>query len=234
MSHMKHFPRNGSEFLAIVAFFRDELELEGEMEKEDRRVARTRRLLKAALIELIDEQPYEQITIRDITDRADIGYATFFRHYDGVDDLMLEIFTGIVEEIESLPDKHGEDLFEQEGYLLFEHVSKNQSLYRGILDSHTFTRKLRNHIRNIVRKHLDGHAEEISSSPIPIEIAAQHMVSSLLGLIDWWLTEDAPYSLERMAMIYDRLIIQATWHALRYEAPDESKTESEKGYGTGV
>lgn len=204
------------------------------MEKEDRRVARTRRLLKAALIELIDEQPYEQITIRDITDRADIGYATFFRHYDGVDDLMLEIFTGIVEEIESLPDKHGEDLFEQEGYLLFEHVSKNQSLYRGILDSHTFTRKLRNHIRNIVRKHLDGHAEEISSSPIPIEIAAQHMVSSLLGLIDWWLTEDAPYSLERMAMIYDRLIIQATWHALRYEAPDESKTESEKGYGTGV
>jgi AcrR family transcriptional regulator len=154
------------------------------MEKEDRRVARTRRLLKAALIELIDEQPYEQITIRDITDRADIGYATFFRHYDGVDDLMLEIFTGIVEEIESLPDKHGEDLF---------------------------------HIRNIVRKHLDSHAEEISTSPIPIEIAAQHMVSSLLGLIDWWLAEDAPYSLERMAMIYDRLIIQATWHALRQE-----------------
>lgn len=197
------------------------------MEKEDRRVARTRRLLKAALIELIDEQPYEQITIRDITDRADIGYATFFRHYDGVDDLMLEIFTGIIEELESLPDKHGEDYFEQEGYLLFEHVSKNRSLYRGILDSHTFTRKLRDHIRNTVQKHLDDHAEEISSSPIPIEIAAQHMVSSLLGLIDWWLAEDAPYSLERMAMIYDRLIIQATWQALRKKEQLDSQKNSD-------
>jgi AcrR family transcriptional regulator len=189
--------------------------LEVMMEKEDRRVARTRRLLKAALIEVIDEQAYEKITIRDITDRADIGYATFFRHYDGVDGLMLEIFTGIIEEIESLPETHGEDYFEQEGYQLFEHVAKNRSLYRGILDSHTFTRKLRDHIRTTVRKHIDSHAEEISSSEIPIDVAAQHMVSSLLGLIDWWLAEDIPYPIERMAMIYDRLIIQATWDVLR-------------------
>lgn len=184
------------------------------MDKEDRRVSRTRRLLKAALIELIDGQPYERITIRDVTDRADIGYATFFRHYDGVDDLMLEIFSGIIEELESLPDKHGEDYFEQEGYLLFEHVANNSSLYRGILSSHAFTRKLRDHIKSTVHSHLNHHGDEIPSDGIPIEIAAQHMVASTLGLIDWWLENQAPYSVERMAMIYDRLIIQATWHAL--------------------
>jgi AcrR family transcriptional regulator len=211
------FPKKWLSILDKIADYMAEpvKKLEVMMEKEDRRIARTRRLLKAALIELIDEQAYEKITIRDITDRADIGYATFFRHYDGVDDLMLEIFSGIIEEIESLPETHGEGYFEQEGYLLFEHVAKNRSLYRGILDSYTFAGKLRDHIRNTVRKHIDSHAEEISSSEIPIDIAAQHMVSSLLGLIDWWLTENAPYSLERMAMIYDRLIIQATWDVLR-------------------
>jgi AcrR family transcriptional regulator len=184
------------------------------MEKEDRRVSRTRRLLREALIELIEEKPYETITIRDVTDRADIGYATFFRHYDGVDDLMLEIFSRIIEELESLPDKHGEEYFEQEGYQLFEHVSANQFLYRGILGSHTFTRKLRDHIKGIVQGHLDEHADEVSASTIPIEVAAQHMTSSILGLIDWWLEEGAPYSSERMARIYDRLIVQATWDAL--------------------
>jgi AcrR family transcriptional regulator len=211
------FPQKWLSILDKIADYMAEpvKKLEVMMEKEDRRIARTRRLLKAALIELIDEQAYEKITIRDITDRADIGYATFFRHYDGVDDLMLEIFSGIIEELESLPGTHGEDYFEQEGYQLFEHVAKNRSLYRGILDSHTFTRKLQVHIRNNVQKHLDSHAEEITSPQIPMEIAAQHMVSSLLGLIDWWLTENAPYSLERMAMIYDRLIIQATWDVLR-------------------
>ena len=81
------------------------------MNDEDRRVTRTRRLLKQALVDLTSEQTFETITLRDITDRADIGYATFFRHYDGKDELMLEIFTGIIEELESQggPDAPNEE-----------------------------------------------------------------------------------------------------------------------------
>ena len=48
--------------------------------KEDRRVTRTRKLLTEALISLSLEKGYEAVTIRDITDRAGVGYATFFRH----------------------------------------------------------------------------------------------------------------------------------------------------------
>jgi AcrR family transcriptional regulator len=185
-----------------------------EMNIEDRRVLRTRRLLRQALIELTGEKTFEQITIREVTDRADIGYATFFRHYDGVDDLMLEIFTGIIEELESLPEKHGEEYFEQEGYLLFEHVSENSALYRSILDSHNFSRQLRDHVKGMVQGHLDNHAHQITSTTIPIEVAAQHMVSSLMGLIDWWLAEEQPYSVEQMALIYQRLVVEGTWNAL--------------------
>jgi AcrR family transcriptional regulator len=181
---------------------------------DDRRVLRTRRLLKQALIELTAEKTYEEITIRDITDQADIGYATFFRHYDGKDDLMLEIFTETIEEIESLPAEHGERYFEQEGYLLFAHVSENQSLYRSILDSQNFTRKFRQHTKKMVQVHMEAHVQNISTPSFPVEIAAQHMVSSLVGLIDWWLEDDLSTEIERMAMIYERLIIQATWHAL--------------------
>jgi len=189
------------------------------MHNKDRRVVRTRRLLKQALVDLTSERDYEKITIRDITDRADIGYATFFRHYYGKDDLMLEILTNIITELESLSDKHGEKYFEQEGYLIFEHVSKNRPLYRSILDSHTFTKKLREHLKKMVQTHLSSHAQQISQPAIPIEIAAQHMVSSLLGLIDWWINQKQPYSIDQMATIYERLIIQATWHALGKDNP---------------
>jgi AcrR family transcriptional regulator len=184
------------------------------MHSEDRRVLRTRRLLRAALVELTGESTFEDITIRNITDRADIGYATFFRHYDGKDDLMLEIFTDIIAELESLPGKHGEQYFEREGYLLFKHVAENSALYRSILDSLTFSRRLREHVKKIVQRHLDQHAGQITSTTIPIEVAAQHMVSSMLGLIDWWLAQGQPYSIDRMALIYDQLIMQATWYAL--------------------
>jgi AcrR family transcriptional regulator len=184
------------------------------MNTDDRRVLRTKRLLKQALIELTNEKSYEEITIRDITDQADIGYATFFRHYDGKDDLMLEIFTETIDEIESLPAEHGDRYFEQEGFLLFEHVSENQSLYRSIFDSQNFTRKFREHTKQMVQMHVMEHSHQISAPSFPVEIAAQHMVSSLIGLIDWWLVNDLPYPVERMAMVYERLIVQATWHAL--------------------
>lgn len=189
------------------------------MDQNDRRVLRTRRLLKQALIELINERSYEEITIRDITDRADIGYATFFRHYDGKDDLMLEIFTGIVDELEALPDRHVERYFEREGYMLFEHVRENHVMYRGILESRSFAPKFRKHIADMVQMHLYQHAKQIPSHAIPLEIAANHMVSSILGLIEWWLSNDMPYSSERMAMVYQRLIIEATWHALNPDNP---------------
>ena len=186
----------------------------------DRRVVRTRRLLKEALLDLIGEKGYEEITIRDITDRADIGYATFFRHYEGKDDLMLEIFSEIVEELESLPDKHAENYFEQEGYLLFQHVKDNLALYRGILDSHKFTKQLRERMSEMVQYHLSHHNDQGYNHIIPLEIAANHMLSSILGLIEWWISHGMPYPIERMAVIYDRLVIAATWHSLN---PDNQR-----------
>jgi len=184
------------------------------MNRNDRRVIRTRRLLRQALLELMGDKTYEKITIRDLTDRADIGYATFFRHYDGVDDLMLEIFTAIIEELESSAGREGEGYFEREGLLIFQNVAQNTSLYRGILGSRAFNRRLRAHVQGMMVAHLKSHAGVVTSTPIPLEVAALHMVSSLLGLVEWWLEHKMQLPVERMAAIYDRLIIRATWQAL--------------------
>jgi AcrR family transcriptional regulator len=184
------------------------------MSDVDRRVMRTQRLLAEALVALVSERRYEDITIRDITDRADIGYATFFRHYDGKDDLMLDIFTRILNDLEARPDRQTDRFFEQEGAYFFQHVADHAALYRSILDSQPFARKLREHVVARIRAHLDSHAADLPAPAIPLEIAAQHMVSSLLGLVDWWLVNAQPYPVPYMATLYERLIIQATWYAL--------------------
>ena len=184
------------------------------MDKIDRRVIRSRRLLAEALVALVNEQTYEDITIRDITDRADVGYATFFRHYDGKDDLMLEVFTKIVDELEALPDRHGDRFFEQEATLLFQHIAENGALYKSILSSIPFSRKLRDNLVTLVGGHISRHAGDFAHTAIPLDVAALHIVASMLGLIAWWLEQEKPYSVERMAMVYDRLLIGATWYAL--------------------
>ena len=46
-------------------------------EKQDRRVKRTKNLMRSALMELMDEKPFSEITAKDVTAKADLNRATF-------------------------------------------------------------------------------------------------------------------------------------------------------------
>ena len=72
------------------------------MEKEDRRVRRTKKSLGDALIALAQEEEYDEITIQEITDRADIGYRTFFRHYTDKDELLKDVLGATMQELREL------------------------------------------------------------------------------------------------------------------------------------
>src|SRR5580765_1920865 len=65
--------------------------------KADRRSERTRQLLSAALIELMLEQRYDEITVQNIIDRANIGRSTFYAHYLDKEDLLVSGFTRVLD-----------------------------------------------------------------------------------------------------------------------------------------
>ena len=67
--------------------------------KPDRRVRRTRRQLQNALRELIQKKPYNKITKVDIVNEADISRATFYLHYNSVDELLLECFSSLGDDV---------------------------------------------------------------------------------------------------------------------------------------
>ena len=64
---------------------------------EDRRVQRTRALLLSALLDLIVEQGYEEITVQDIVDRANVGRSTFYAHFLDKRELLLTGVDGLQE-----------------------------------------------------------------------------------------------------------------------------------------
>jgi AcrR family transcriptional regulator len=55
----------------------------------DRRVQKTRKLLSDALVSLILEKGYDEVSIQDIIDRANVGRSTFYSHYENKEQLML-------------------------------------------------------------------------------------------------------------------------------------------------
>src|SRR5512147_2166040 len=64
-----------------------------EKNKMDRRIQRTRQSLRAALFELMKKKSYDTISIEEITERANVGRATFYLHYKDKEDLLLEEFS---------------------------------------------------------------------------------------------------------------------------------------------
>ena len=74
-------------------------------EKVDPRVRRTRRMLRDALVSLIMEKEYASISIKEITDRAEVAYITFFRHFESQDQLLMESLEEVLVELMGLIER---------------------------------------------------------------------------------------------------------------------------------
>ncbi len=182
----------------------------------DRRVRRTRKLLGKALLELVQEKKFEQITIQDITDRADLNRATFYLHYGSKEELLADslesYFDTLVEQI--TPSTLEKPIWEtpEADEMVFAHVADHAALYRVLLGE--------NGMGYVINRVIDYIAEfsvhqlraglGTVEPQIPIEIMARHVAGSLYALITWWLMNDMPYTPQEMAKMTTRLCATGT------------------------
>ena len=176
----------------------------------DRRVQRTRQLLKEALVALILEKGYQKITVQDIIDRANVGRSTFYAHYRDKDDLLLSGFDELAHDL----NRHmraPEPPDSEPGHLLhslefFIHACNNKELYIAMAE--TGGGEL---IFDIARQHMQNHIEyHLRLMPsigdeIPIPVITNFLAGSLLSMIAWWLEQSLPYSPEEMNEMFNAL-----------------------------
>lgn len=186
------------------------LDERAEMAVQDRRVRRTQNLLAKALIALTLEKGYEAVTIRDITERANVGYATFFRHYRDKDALLQDVLEVVLEELMSLLQPPSSDADPATiGTLVFRYVQTHSEICRVLLSSRGSASLVQRILAAGVQSVLQQH-QPLAGSPVPVEIAAYHLVAATLALIQWWLEHQMPYSPEQMGIIYRELIFRPT------------------------
>ncbi len=183
--------------------------------KVDPRVRRTRRLLREAMVSLIMEKDYGSITIRDVTGRAEVAYITFFRHFESLDDLLMEVLeeglTELQNHIETLAEQSETSALAMEGKLIFEYIKQNADLFRILFKSQSVTRVRKKVLQNIAlifRKACAPLAR--SNNPVTVNLMSNHIATSLLALIEWWLENDMNPSPAEMGKVYKSLIIDST------------------------
>jgi AcrR family transcriptional regulator len=160
-----------------------------------------------ALLVLSLEKGYDAITIRDIAERADIAYSTFFRHYASKDDLLATEINTVIDDLQTLIQQAHAKSREAEGVLIFQHVAAHPTFFRVLFTSQGTSRVLEDAQREIVA-HLVQTEIFPADNLIPPEIAANHFVVTVLALIRWWLDHDIPYTVKQMASFYSRLLMQ--------------------------
>ncbi len=185
--------------------------------KPDRRVIRTRRMLREALFALMGEQSYESITIQAVTDRADLNRATFYLHYGSKDELLADgleaSFDELVAEFDELsPEKPAwNDV--SSILLTFRHTADHADLYKMLLSergSSYIVFRILNYTAEYGRKQLQDSLPPGTPLPVTADLVCHHLAGSLFALLSWWLQNDMPYTPEYMAGITHRLGIEGT------------------------
>jgi len=111
----------------------------GFMKKEYRNVARTKRMIKEAFVELLGEKKnMETVTVEELVRRADIAKSTFYNHYDDIYSVAEEFENELISELSSVLDEIEADrATEYDVYIKksLEFLKKNEELYRKIINS---------------------------------------------------------------------------------------------------
>jgi len=189
--------------------------MEKPLSRHARRRLETRKRLIQVAIDLVLEKGYDSITIQEITDRADLGYGTFYLHFKDKEDIVWEgIKEGVVATQDSVARQFSSNFppqIEYYGYLnIFQHVLANQELYRVMLGgkgSSILTNRIQELLAADIINHLrSSSAEFLNNFGLPPEVIAQILTGAITRLVLWWVETPNHYTPEQMAgMLYETL-----------------------------
>lgn len=204
--------------------------------KIDRRIQRTRQALQSALLELTKEKAFDDISVEEITERANVGRATFYLHYTDKEDLLLQHFSEMADDMvqlvsqipfsdwlpksESLKGSFNDDEPLLPLVMVFQHIYDYSDFYKVLLKSENSSRIVER-IRMISSENIVKFAQtKIQNDPIPvlfevpIEFFASFFSGALLSSLIWWLEEDMKHSPEDVARMFRRLFFRGAHETL--------------------
>ena len=181
------------------------------IEPVDRRVRKTRRQLRECLITLLKEKKVQDITVRELTDMADLNRGTFYLHYKAVFDLLEKTEAELQEDFNQLVCKHDAVDLKQRPSVIFNEiyylVYDNADLIEILLGENgdlNFVNRLKQLIREKCLK--DWMEVFRSGNAAAFDAFFSFIVSGCIGLVQYWLQTGLKETPEQMAKLTEHII----------------------------
>ena len=164
----------------------------------DRRQRKTREAIFSAFTELLAQKDFNQITVGEIIEKADIGRATFYSHFETKDFLLKafceELFCHIFD-TENEEENGHRHIFQCDGadsaFLhLFQHIGRNDNNILLLLSSQNnelFLRYFRSNLETLIESQItafDGSRDH----RLPDEFWKNHIIATFVETLKWWIS----------------------------------------------
>ena len=164
----------------------------------DRRQKKTRDAIFSAFAELLSQKHYNQISVQEIIDAANVGRTTFYAHFETKDYLLKslceELFGHIIDTAMGLPHGHYHYSCGSKTDSVFLHLVRHlQENDRNILEllssenNEIFMKYFKTNLRTLI---VTQYAEKglLKSAVLPEDYLINHIASSFVETIDWWVS----------------------------------------------
>lgn len=193
-----------------------------ETPKIDRRAARTRDVLHQALMSLILEKEYNEVTVAEICDSANVGRSTFYAHFTCKDDLRRygvdHVRQAIVQQHREGVSENG-DLHDRPlafSLTMFEHARDHLDRHKALAggDSGSVVlATIRQTLSDLVRDDLASRPEKDSVDAIPRDLVIHYVVGAFMDVLTWWLDGGAKLPPEQVDVMFRRLATEGITHS---------------------
>lgn len=177
----------------------------------DRRVQKTKKLLSEALIELILEKGYHNVTVQDILDRANVGRSTFYTHYENKELLLMDgpknlghsFFSNDLNH-KTIVDGHHLDF-----QPLFQHISENLSLAKAMIGENSgdiILNSLKMQMAMAIKGYYKNKFDNRKKEKLKLAYLSTAAASALVSLIVSWVDDNIEVSVDEISSQAHKMI----------------------------
>ncbi len=180
----------------------------------DRRVQRTQQLLRAALVLLIEERGFEALTVQDIIDRANVGRATFYAHFDNKEDLLVSGLEDLRTALKELQRRgHAQHMDSDErlfafSHEMFAHIAEYRKVFRMMVGKRSgalVQQLLQKIVVDLVRDDIEAMGRRRDKRSERAEAVVQFVTGGFFGLAMLWATGKLGLSVDEVNALFRRL-----------------------------
>ncbi|MUT64833.1 TetR/AcrR family transcriptional regulator [Paenibacillus sp. NEAU-GSW1] len=164
----------------------------------DRRIQKTREAIMSAFVALLEEKGFEQITLNEIAQQANVNRGTIYLHYLDKYDLLDKCIETYLNLHDCMPQNLSRLSIRKSLLNTFQHLENNAFIYTVLMKSKgipTFRSRLLTGVHKGLALQLEMNGP---NTHMKKTIMVQFLVSAIAGLVEWWILEGRPYPPEEM------------------------------------